>query len=96
MMDSMTDDELDTNKGLEPSRIPRIARGSGTTIKEVEQLMVEHKRFAKMIGKMVRLGSVAVTFAARFSSWLSLLCSRSALALTARSQSVFYMLIVDC
>jgi len=56
MMDSMTDDELDTNKGLEPSRIPRIARGSGTTIKEVEQLMVEHKRFAKMIGKMGKMG----------------------------------------
>ena len=56
MMDSMTDDELDTNKGLDPSRIPRIARGSGTTIKEVEQLMVEHKRFAKMIGKFGKLG----------------------------------------
>jgi signal recognition particle subunit SRP54 len=56
MMDSMTDEELDTNKGLEPSRIPRIARGSGTTIKEVEQLMVEHKRFAKMIGKMGKMG----------------------------------------
>ena len=56
MMDSMTDEELDTNKGLEPSRIPRIARGSGTTIKEVEELMVEHKRFAKMIGKMGKMG----------------------------------------
>ena len=56
MMDSMTDEELDTNKGLEPSRIPRIARGSGTTVKEVEQLMVEHKRFAKMIGKMGKMG----------------------------------------
>ena len=32
------------------------AAGSGTTIKEVSQLVDEHKRFAKMIGKMGKMG----------------------------------------
>ena len=56
MMDSMTDDELDSKKPIEPARAKRIARGSGTTADEVNQLLAEHKRFSKMIGKMGKLG----------------------------------------
>lgn len=52
MMDSMNDAELDSLKPLNPSRIRRIARGSGTSIAEVSQLIEEHKKFAKMVGKM--------------------------------------------
>jgi signal recognition particle subunit SRP54 len=56
MMDSMTDDELDAKKPIENARAVRIARGSGTTEEEVQQLLTEHKRFAKMIGKMGKMG----------------------------------------
>jgi len=52
MMDSMTNVELDSLKPLNPSRIKRIARGSGTSIGEVSQLIEEHKKFSKMVGKM--------------------------------------------
>lgn len=52
MMDSMNDAELDSLKPLNPSRCKRIAKGSGTKESEVNQLIEEHKRFAKMVGKM--------------------------------------------
>lgn len=52
MMDSMTELELDSVKPLNPSRIRRIARGSGTSVGEVSQLIEEHKKFSKMVGKM--------------------------------------------
>jgi len=52
MMDSMNNQELDSLKPLNPSRIKRIARGSGTSIAEVSQLIEEHKKFAKMVSKM--------------------------------------------
>lgn len=55
MMDSMTDAELDSLKPLNPSRIKRIARGSGTSVAEVSQLIEEHKKFAKMVSKMSNL-----------------------------------------
>lgn len=55
MMDSMTDDELDGKKTMIPSRITRVARGSGTSVREVTLLLEEHKRFAKMVGKMGKM-----------------------------------------
>ena len=55
IMDSMTDQELDGKKPVVESRITRIARGSGTSIKEVNVLLEEYKKFAKMVGKMGNL-----------------------------------------
>jgi len=53
ILDSCTDDELDNDKPLkEPSRFQRIARGSGRSIKEVHDLLEQHKQFAKMVDKM--------------------------------------------
>lgn len=49
MMDSMTSDELDCIKPLNDSRIIRIARGSGTRPEEVNILLEEYKKFAKMV-----------------------------------------------
>ena len=63
MMDSMTDAELDSEKTLDLQndmearyRVMRIARGSGRHPQEVLQLLDEHKRFSKMVGKMGKLG----------------------------------------
>jgi signal recognition particle subunit SRP54 len=56
MMDSMNNAELDSLKPLNQSRIRRIARGSGTSIAEVNQLIEEHKKFTKMVGKMSSMG----------------------------------------
>lgn len=52
MMDSMTNDELDGNKKLTETRMIRIAKGSGTRPEEVNVLLEEHKKFAKMVEKM--------------------------------------------
>jgi len=52
IMDSMTDEELDVPKVLSPSRIARIARGSGTSSKEVNELLTQFKQFEKVVGKM--------------------------------------------
>ncbi|KAG6547007.1 hypothetical protein Mapa_011624 [Marchantia paleacea] len=55
MMDSMTDKELDsTNPKLitEPSRINRVARGSGRSVREVMEMLEEFKRLAKIWSKM--------------------------------------------
>ena len=56
MMDSMTDDELDCLKKINETRIIRIARGSGTLPAEVQLLIDEYHKFAKMVEKM---GSMA-------------------------------------
>lgn len=50
IMDSMTDQELDFPKVLNSSRIIRIARGSGRSVKEVNELMTQHKTFEKLVG----------------------------------------------
>jgi signal recognition particle subunit SRP54 len=55
MMDSMTDDELDGVKKINDSRIVRVARGSGTSIAEVNVLLAEYARFAKMVKKMGKM-----------------------------------------
>lgn len=45
MMDSMNKAELDSETEITPSRIIRIAKGSGTHPMEVKQLVEDHKRF---------------------------------------------------
>uniref|UniRef100_A0A915J2D4 Signal recognition particle 54 kDa protein n=1 Tax=Romanomermis culicivorax TaxID=13658 RepID=A0A915J2D4_ROMCU len=57
MMDSMTDRELDSLKATElfqkqPGRIARVARGSGTSVGEVKELLQQYKKFAEMVKKM--------------------------------------------
>lgn len=54
MMDSMTDEELDSTnpKILTESRIMRIARGSGRLVHEVMEMLEEYKRLAKIFSKM--------------------------------------------
>merc|ERR1711981_1230859 len=49
MMDSMTDDELDGRVDLNraPSRVDRVARGSGTHPMEVQMLLRCHKQMER-------------------------------------------------
>jgi signal recognition particle subunit SRP54 len=54
MMDSMTEEELNEPKIIGGSRIKRIARGSGTTTAEVNELIKYHRMMQKM---MKSLGS---------------------------------------
>ena len=51
----MTDGELDSDGKIflsQPSRMTRIARGSGTSVREVEDLLTQHKMMANMAKKM--------------------------------------------
>jgi len=52
IMDSMTNEELDGIKPLNPSRILRIAKGSGALVQEVNVMLEEYKRLKTMIEKM--------------------------------------------
>ncbi|XP_050363204.1 signal recognition particle 54 kDa protein 2 [Argentina anserina] len=54
MMDSMTEEELDSTntKLITESRIVRIARGSGRLVREVNEMFEEYKRLAKIWSKM--------------------------------------------
>ncbi|KAG5463651.1 MAG: signal recognition particle, SRP54 subunit, M-domain-containing protein [Olpidium bornovanus] len=55
MIDSMTEGELDSDGKIfaaQPGRVRRVALGSGTSVREVEELLVMHSRFALMIKKM--------------------------------------------
>ena len=54
IMDSMTNEELDNRKPFNDTRIRRIALGSGTSIREVEVLLEEHKKFKKMVEKLAK------------------------------------------
>lgn len=58
MMDSMTDAELDGKVDLEksPSRLARIARGSGTQPEQVLVLLKCHKQFEGVVKKMGKSG----------------------------------------
>jgi len=56
IMDSMTNDELDSGKPLVETQIMRIARGSGTSLAEVAVLIDTHARFSKMFAKMGKTG----------------------------------------
>mmetsp|Transcript_15311 Transcript_15311/g.32918 ORF Transcript_15311/g.32918 Transcript_15311/m.32918 type:complete len:493 (+) Transcript_15311:239-1717(+) len=56
IMDSMTDEELDSQKlAFIPSRIVRIARGSGCHPRLVEELLVEYKRMSKLVESMGKM-----------------------------------------
>ena len=57
IMDSMTDKELDScsTKLLgEQSRLERWARGSGSNVMEVQMMLEEYKRLAKMFGTAMK------------------------------------------
>lgn len=58
IMDSMNDEELDTEnttKMMTEARVFRIAMGSGSHPQHVWELLEEFKRFQKMVGKMKHL-----------------------------------------
>lgn len=55
IMDSMTADELDCVVQMNPSRLTRVARGSGHPLVVVQMMMEEYKRFSKMISKWGKL-----------------------------------------
>merc|ERR1719359_80295 len=61
----MSDEELDCKKGNELekdlSRVIRVARGSGVHPMGVAELLHEHKRFEKMVGKMGKAGLMKET-----------------------------------
>ncbi|EGX52715.1 Signal recognition particle [Orbilia oligospora] len=55
IMDSMTTKELDSDGKVfvqQPERMTRIARGSGTSVREVEDVLTQHKMMAQMAKKM--------------------------------------------
>lgn len=49
IMDSMTNEELENPKVLKSSRVTRIARGSGTTTKQVRELLRQYEMSRKAI-----------------------------------------------
>lgn len=54
-MDSMTEKELDSDGKCftdTPTRMTRIARGSGTSVREVEDVLTQHRMMAGMAKKM--------------------------------------------
>merc|ERR1711920_261961 len=55
-MDSLTDDEMDCAVTMNDSRKYRAAKGSGSSMMEVVQLLDEYKRMEKMVGKMGKSG----------------------------------------
>lgn len=55
ILQSMTQEELDNPKILDRSRINRIARGSGTSIKDIRTLMSQY-RMSKKIFKQIKRG----------------------------------------
>ncbi|KAL3874698.1 hypothetical protein ACJMK2_037673 [Sinanodonta woodiana] len=57
IMDSMNDLELDNLDGeklffRQPGRVARVARGAGVSIREVNELLAQYKKFAQMVKKM--------------------------------------------
>lgn len=57
MMDSMCDNELDNRDGAklfskEKTRVTRVARGSGVTEREVQDLISQYTKFAAVVKKM--------------------------------------------
>ncbi|KAF2646685.1 signal recognition particle protein [Massarina eburnea CBS 473.64] len=53
--DSMTEKELNSDGKLfvdQPTRMTRVARGSGTSVREVEELLTQHRMMAGMAKKM--------------------------------------------
>lgn len=61
IMDSMTEKELDSDGSMfrtQPTRTVRVARGSGTSVREVEEVLYQQKVMAKMASKMGGQGGV--------------------------------------
>jgi len=58
-MDSMTKEELDSEKPLCEKRIKRIARGAGVHPAEIHFLIGEHKKFSGMIGNVSKMAGLA-------------------------------------
>eukprot|EP01137_Pigoraptor_chileana_P017563 Opistho-2@75813 len=55
IMDSMTDDELDSDGKMfttQPTRVNRVSRGAGVHPREVLDLLSQYKKFAQMVKKM--------------------------------------------
>lgn len=57
IMDSMSDSELDSKEGSkiftkQPSRVLRVAQGSGVMVREVQELLVQYNKFAGVVKKM--------------------------------------------
>jgi signal recognition particle subunit SRP54 len=57
IMDSMSDFELDNREGAklfskQPTRIARVARGSGVSQREVQELLAQYTKFAAVVKKM--------------------------------------------
>ena len=55
IMDSMTEKELDSDGTCferQPERMVRVARGSGTSVREVEELLAQQRMFAGMVKKV--------------------------------------------
>ncbi|XP_077995815.1 signal recognition particle subunit SRP54-like [Glandiceps talaboti] len=57
MMDSMNDEELDSKEGSKlftrnPGRVHRVAKGSGVSVREVQELLSQYQKFAAMVKKM--------------------------------------------
>ncbi|KAF2865705.1 signal recognition particle protein [Massariosphaeria phaeospora] len=53
--DSMTEKELDSDGKMfvdQPTRMTRVARGSGTSVREIEELLTQHRMMAGMAKKM--------------------------------------------
>lgn len=55
-MDSMKTEELETDIGFTEPRIKSIARGSGTSMVEVQMLLEEFKNIKGMVGNLSKLG----------------------------------------
>ena len=54
----MTDKELDSDGKIlteQPTRMTRIARGSGTSVREIEDLMTQHRMMAGMAKNMSKM-----------------------------------------
>ena len=57
IMDSMSDSELDSKEGVklfskQPTRVSRVAQGSGVRVREVQELLVQYNKFAGVVKKM--------------------------------------------
>jgi signal recognition particle subunit SRP54 len=52
VMDSMTEEEIDDPSLIKSSRKKRIARGSGTTIEDVTELLKQYNQMKSMFNKM--------------------------------------------
>lgn len=52
IMDSMTDEEIDNPSIITKSRKQRIARGSGTTIDEIDELLDQYRKMKGLFNKM--------------------------------------------